>query len=388
MDQATLLHLDLPAATPVYGEFEIRGWAASRAPLRRVFVEQPGDRIEFAFSERPDVRAAYPSHPYAAGFAGSLTGNFIRERRVAFSVETDAGVTVHEVELAPPFLPPAAPPPDFPVTAELKARKLARVAHRMACTQCKHAMPAGEATCRHCGAQFRITPTLLDFFTPEQRATIPAVDATPASRGGIDEVMHAIIAQHPDGLILDCGAGLKDRVYPNVLNLEIMDYPCTDVRAFNESLPFQDGTFDAIFTLAVLEHVRDPFAAGREIMRVLKPGGMLYSMVPLMVPFHGYPNHFYNMTVEGHKNLYGTALDLLDASVPVSGRPIWGLHGMLTNWLNGLPAAHREEFLDLRVRDFLATSPLEQLRRNYVRFVTPEANLEVAAMTRLIGRKR
>jgi hypothetical protein len=291
MDQPTLLHLDLPAATPVYGEFEIRGWAASRTPLRRVFVEQPGDRIEFAFSERPDVRAAYPSHPYAAGFSGSLTGNFIRAHRVAFSVETDAGVTVHEVELAPPFLPPAAPPPDFSVTAELKARKLARVASRMACTQCKRALPTGQEVCRHCGAQFRITPTLLDFFTPEQRATIPAVDATPASRGGIDEVMHAIIAQHPDGLILDCGAGLKDRVYPNVLNLEIMDYPCTDVRAFNESLPFQDGTFDAVFTLAVLEHVRDPFAAGREIMRVLKPGGMLYSMVPLMVPFHGYPNH-------------------------------------------------------------------------------------------------
>ena len=97
MDQPTLLHLDLPAATPVYGEFEIRGWAASRTPLRRVFVEQPGDRIEFAFSERPDVRAAYPSHPYAAGFSGSLTGNFIRAHRVAFSVETDAGVTSQKI---------------------------------------------------------------------------------------------------------------------------------------------------------------------------------------------------------------------------------------------------------------------------------------------------
>ena len=38
MDQPTLLHLDLPAATPVYGEFEIRGWAASRTPLRRVTI--------------------------------------------------------------------------------------------------------------------------------------------------------------------------------------------------------------------------------------------------------------------------------------------------------------------------------------------------------------
>ena len=405
----TLLHLDSPTATPVYGEFELRGWAVSTSPIRRVFVEQPEDAITFAFTERPDVRAAYPAYAYATGFAGSLTGNFIRDGRVIFRIETERGVSEHEQQLAPPLFPPSAPPPDFPVTAELKAKKLARLADRLRCTMCRRQLPPGTATvpgrnvseatgdgpgntqstpCPHCGAQFRLSPTLLDFFTPEQRATIPATDATPASRGGIDEVMHAIIAQHADGLILDCGAGLKDRVYPNVINLEIMDYPCTDVRAFNESLPFADGTFDAVFTLAVLEHVRDPFAAGREIVRVLKPGGMLYSMVPLMVPFHGYPNHFYNMTIEGHKNLYGAAIDLLDTSVPVSGRPIWGLHGMLTNWLNGLPPAHRAEFLDLRVRDLVGTPPLEQLKKNYVRYLSPEGNIELAAMTRIIGRKR
>ncbi|HUR58415.1 MAG TPA: class I SAM-dependent methyltransferase [Opitutaceae bacterium] len=384
---ATLLHLDTPKATPVYGEFETRGWAVSHAPIRRVFVERPEETITFAFTERPDVRAAFPTHGHATGFAGSLTGNFIHEGRVTFKVETDAGVTEHSQELAPPFFPPAAPPPDFPVTTELKTKKIARLAGRMACTVCKRPMPAGKSACPRCGAQFQLSPTLLDFFTPEQRATIPAADATPASRGGIDEVMFSIIQQCADGLILDCGSGLKDRVYPNVINLEIMDYPCTDVRAFNESLPFADGTFDAVFTLAVLEHVRDPFAAGREIIRVLKPGGILYSMVPLMVPFHGYPNHFYNMTIEGHKNLYGTALELLDTSVPLSGRPIWGLSGVLTNWIAGLPPAHREEFLDLRVRDLLG-SPLDHLKKNYVRYLSPEANMELAAMTRIIGRKR
>lgn len=385
---ATLLHLDSPRAQPVYGEFEIRGWAVSTSPIRRIFVEQPGDALTFAFTERPDVRAAYPQHAHATGFVGSLTGNFIREGRVVFKIESDAGVTEHAQQLASPHFPPSFPPPDFPITEELKQKKIARLTGRLACPACKRRMPDGVSRCPHCGADFQLSPMLLDFFTPAQRATIPANDATPASRGGIDEVMHAIIAQHADGLILDCGAGLKDRVYPNVINLEIMDYPCTDVRAFNESLPFADATFDAVFTLAVLEHVRDPFAAGREIIRVLKPGGILYSMVPLMVPFHGYPNHFYNMTIEGHKNLYGAALDLLDTSVPLSGRPIWGLYGMLTNWLNGLPPAHREEFLDLRVRDLLATPPLEQLKKNYVRYVSPEANMEVAAMTRIIGRKR
>lgn len=387
MDPATLLHLDSPQVTPVYGEFEVRGWAVSPAPIRRVFVEQPGDSITFAFTDRPDVRAAFPGHAHVTGFVGSLTGNFIHEGRVTFRVETDAASTDHAQQLAPPFFPPHAAPPDFPVTAELKAKKIARLAGRLACTVCKRPLAADVARCEHCGAQFQFTPTLLDFFTPEQRATIPAADATPASRGGIDEVMFSIIQQCAEGLILDCGSGLKDRVYPNVINLEIMDYPCTDVRAFNESLPFTDGTFDAVFTLAVLEHVRDPFAAGREIVRVLKPGGILYSMVPLMVPFHGYPNHFYNMTIEGHKNLYGAALDLLDTSVPLCGRPIWGLSGVLTNWIAGLPPGHREEFLNLRVRDLLG-SPIDHLKKNYVRYLSPEANMELAAMTRIIGRKR
>lgn len=389
---ATLLHLDSPRITPVYGEFEARGWAASAVAIRRVWVERPGEALTFAFVERPDVRAAFPSHPHATGFVGALTGDFIRQGRVTFKVETDGGTTEHVQELAPPFFPPQAPPLDFPVTVELKTKKIARLAGRLACPVCKKNLPstggaAPSTACPHCGAPFQLTPTLLDFFTPEQRATIPAADATPASRGGIDEVMYSIIQQCADGLILDCGSGLKDRVYPNVINLEIMDYPCTDVRAFNESLPFTDGTFDAVFTLAVLEHVRDPFAAGREIMRVLKPGGILYSMVPLMVPFHGYPNHFYNMTIEGHKNLYGAALDLLDTSVPLCGRPIWGLSGVLTNWIAGLPPSHREEFLDLRVRDLLG-SPLDHLKKNYVRYLSPEANMELAAMTRIIGRKR
>jgi len=44
-------------------------------------------------------------------------------------------------------------------------------------------------------------------------------------------------------------------------------------RAIGESLPFRDGTFDAIFCCDVLEHVRDLPRAISEISRVLKPGG-------------------------------------------------------------------------------------------------------------------
>ena len=43
-----------------------------------------------------------------------------------------------------------------------------------------------------------------------------------------------------------------------------------------ETLPFADNTFDAVWTITVLEHVPDPEQALREIRRVLRPNGLLF----------------------------------------------------------------------------------------------------------------
>ncbi|WP_372790263.1 methyltransferase domain-containing protein [Paraconexibacter sp.] len=42
------------------------------------------------------------------------------------------------------------------------------------------------------------------------------------------------------------------------------------------ALPYDDGTFDAVLSMGVLEHVGDPDGSLEEIKRVLKPGGTLY----------------------------------------------------------------------------------------------------------------
>src|SRR5438552_704358 len=53
---------------------------------------------------------------------------------------------------------------------------------------------------------------------------------------------------------------------------------CANVRfevADVYAVPFEDATFDAAFSHAVMQHLGDPLAALREIRRVLKPGGII-----------------------------------------------------------------------------------------------------------------
>ena len=40
-------------------------------------------------------------------------------------------------------------------------------------------------------------------------------------------------------------------------------------------LPYADGSFDAAFACAILQHLAAPLAALKEIRRVLKPGGVI-----------------------------------------------------------------------------------------------------------------
>lgn len=102
---------------------------------------------------------------------------------------------------------------------------------------------------------------------------------------------------HSNMDLLDCGcgpgtitAGLAQVVYPGRAvgidlatsqvelartnaaqqNINNVDFSTGNIYA----LPFQDGSFDAIFGHSILEHVGDPMRALLEMRRVLKPTGM------------------------------------------------------------------------------------------------------------------
>lgn len=104
-------------------------------------------------------------------------------------------------------------------------------------------------------------------------------------------------------LTLNVGGG-PFRVGDDEITLNIGLFPNVDMVADAHDIPIADNTFDAVFSLAVLEHVADPYRVVHEMIRVLKPGGVLYSEVPFIFFFHGYPTDFTRFTREGMRRLF------------------------------------------------------------------------------------
>lgn len=189
------------------------------------------------------------------------------------------------------------------------------------------------------------------------------------------------------GMILDCGSGFRDVYYENVINYEIKDYPTTDVLGVAESLPFRDNVFDGIFSFAVLEHVKYPWLAAKELCRVLKPGGRIFVNVPFLQPLHGYPNHYFNMTHMGVTSLFEKQIDVESLTVPISMHPIWTLTWFLRSWSDGLSADAKEKFLQMSLSELL-DHPGKYLNESYVTDLSEEKNLELASGTFLVGKKK
>lgn len=225
------------------------------------------------------------------------------------------------------------------------------------------------------------------YLTDELRKRYDLADTELASENGYDDETTQLLELVETGLVLDVGAGNRPAYYSNIVNYEVVDYPTTDVLGVGEELPFRDNSFEGVISIAVLEHVKNPFLCASEIARVLKPGGWLKCCVPFLQPFHGYPHHYFNMTHEGLRTLFEPYIAIERQEVTPPTHPVWAIAWQLRDWANALPPKARKEFLRERVSDLIA-HPAGLLQKSWARELPMKKQFELAAATILIGRKR
>ena len=376
------IFLDHPPEIISARTFPIIGWVAGVSADIKPVIRVNGSAIAYVLHDRPDVTASDQlSHfAYKAGFT---TNGDVGTSRDAASAEIEV---VYGNELARRVVT-VAPAAKSYVDSQAALAKRARqwVELNLRCTHCKDggsilATNGQTMVCSSCGHVYQQTTRAINMLPGDAHVTADLTPTRNVSSNPYTPDALALIAAATarDGWVLDCGAGSRPSRLPNVINLEIVDYPSTDVLSIGECLPFKSNSFDAVLSLAVLEHVRDPIRCAQEIMRVLKPGGELRADVPFLQPSHGYPHHYYNMTQQGLCALFSREAEILECRVPLHGHPIFAVQWLLSRYLQGLPPAVRDEFAQMTIGAAAALEPHTALTKPFaVEF--PSADQEIIA---------
>ena len=95
---------------------------------------------------------------------------------------------------------------------------------------------------------------------------------------------------NPEKIYVGCDLR-EGRGVDRVLDLHALDLP--------------DGTAGSILCVDTLEHVEFPRRAVAEMLRVLKPGGIIVISSTMYFPIHEHPHDFWRFTPDGFASLLG-----------------------------------------------------------------------------------
>lgn len=154
-------------------------------------------------------------------------------------------------------------------------------------------------------AQSPLNRSHIALFVADHAQTIPrgarVLDA------GAGAAPYRVLFEHTDYVTSDWAGSMHDEAL------------ASDIVAPLDQLPVADASFDVVVATEVLEHVRDPEAALRELHRVLRSGGQLWLTVPFVWELHEEPHDFARYTAYALEHLLQSA-----GFTAVDVRPVGG----------------------------------------------------------------
>lgn len=173
----------------------------------------------------------------------------------------------------------------------------------------------------------------------------------------IDRSVKAI-GQKSHGRLLDFGCGSRpyEHHFVNVteyigMDIEVSGHPDEKKRADiyydGKTVPFEDDTFDVVFSSEVFEHVFNADELFAEIARVLKPGGALFLTLPFAFPEHEQPYDFARYTQFGITSVLERA-GLTVTSIEKNGNMIHAIGQLINAYFFGV--TRRSKLLQLIVQ--------------------------------------
>jgi uncharacterized protein YbaR (Trm112 family)/SAM-dependent methyltransferase len=183
---------------------------------------------------------------------------------------------------------------------------------------------------------------------------------------------------------LEVGSGNMGVSIPNIIRMDIILTPHVDLVADVHALPFLPESLDFIFSLAVMEHIRNPFQASQSMYSALKDGGYIYHECNFVFAYHGYPYHFFNATAEGMESVF-SEFEIKRQGVAPYQMPSFAVQNVLSAYIHHI--RHPENGPAIRFIQQLEEI-LDQDLQSLDAYFTQQAALNLAAGTYLVGQKK
>jgi uncharacterized protein YbaR (Trm112 family)/SAM-dependent methyltransferase len=179
----------------------------------------------------------------------------------------------------------------------------------LACPVCRAGVARHEdcVRCEDCGRSYPVVSGVPVMLPNAGDGQVPsAAPNEPHLRRDYFPWVHRVVLQSllDDQIVLELGSGNLELDDPCIVRMDAHLTPHVDVVGDIHQLPFRSSAFDFVFSLAVLEHLRQPFQAVEEIRRVTRDGGYVYHECNFVYPYHAIPHHYFNASVQGLDQLF------------------------------------------------------------------------------------